>query len=373
MPVKLLYITSNLSLGGAERQLYYLIRGLDKSRFTAHVVPLWPDYTMRSQFEEAGATIVAIHKKCRYDATVLLRLRSFIRVLRPDIVHCQMYTANMWGRIAAVLAGAKTIIVSERNSDYLWKNRWHFAVERRLNRFARVFLGNSHRVCQYCEQNLRLPTGTFRLMYNGVDTNEFRPPSQRLGALSSGPLVGTVANLYPNKDLGTFVRMAVRVSERHPNARFRVIGYGTERDALTSLANQLGIGDRIEFAGACSNVAEEYHRMDVFVLSSRHEGFANVIIEAMASGLPVVATDVGGAREAIDQGRTGFVVQSGDPVALADCVDRLLADSALRNQMGAAGREQAVREFSLEAMVRRYEQLYLEMAGVSTEAPVTAR
>jgi glycosyltransferase involved in cell wall biosynthesis len=242
MPVKLLYITSNLSLGGAERQLYYLIRGLDKSRFTAHVVPLWPDYTMRSQFEEAGATIVAIHKKCRYDATVLLRLRSFIRVLRPDIVHCQMYTANMWGRIAAVLAGAKTIIVSERNSDYLWKNRWHFAVERRLNRFARVFLGNSHRVCQYCEQNLRLPTGTFRLMYNGVDTNEFRPPSQRLGALSSGPLVGTVANLYPNKDLGTFVRMAVRVSERHPNARFRVIGYGTERDASHPLPTNSGLG-----------------------------------------------------------------------------------------------------------------------------------
>src|SRR5262249_28388520 len=141
MAVSLLYITSNLSLGGAERQLYYLIRGLNKSQFMVHLVPLWPDHTMRREFEAAGATIVPIHKKWKFDAIVLLRLRSFIRQLRPDVVHCQMYTANMWGRVAAALAGARTIIVSERNSDDPWKTRWHFAAERRLTGLTSEFLG----------------------------------------------------------------------------------------------------------------------------------------------------------------------------------------------------------------------------------------
>jgi glycosyltransferase involved in cell wall biosynthesis len=361
MLVTLAFITFALNVGGAERQLFYLIRELDKSKYSVCVVTLWPGDSMRRQFEAAGATVVPIHKKWSFDVTVLFRLRRFLRHLRPDVVHCQMYTANTWGRVAAVMAGCRRIVVSERNSDELWKTGTHFAVERLLNRYTTAYLGNSRRVCRYCEEKLGLPDGTYRLMHNGVDTTEFRPLSPAIRSARTGLVIGTVASLHPRKDLGTFLRMAARILERFPQATFRVVGDGPEEDVLVQLANELGIGARVEFTGASGNIKDTYHTLDVFVLSSLHEGFANVIIEAMASGLPVVATDVGGAQEAIEEGRTGFVVPPGYPDLLAERVGRLLADPGLRSRMGRAGLDRAVREFNLPAMIRRYDEFYGEL------------
>jgi glycosyltransferase involved in cell wall biosynthesis len=361
MPVTLTFITYHLNVGGAERQLYYLVRELDKTKYSIYLITLWPGDIMQRQFEAAGATVVPIHKTWKFDLTLFFRLTKFIRRVRPDVVHCQLYTANIWGRIAAVLAGCKKIIVSERNCDELWKTRIHFGVERMLNRYATTFLGNSQRVCSYSEEKLHLPKGTYRLMYNGVDTTEFRPREATILAPDTGPVIGTVANLHPRKDLGSFLRMAARLLERFPNARFRVIGSGPEQDTLIQLARKLRIEERVDFTWASDNVREIYHSFDVFVLSSIHEGFANVIIEAMASGLPVVATDVGGAREAIEEGQTGFVVPPRHPEILAERVGRILADPLLRAKMGRAGRNRAVQQFSLRAMVRRYENLYDEL------------
>jgi glycosyltransferase involved in cell wall biosynthesis len=361
MPIKVVFITFHLNIGGAERQLYYLIRELDKSKYSAYVVTLWRGNALQRQFEMAGATIVPIHKRWKFDLTLLFRLRRFLHDLHPDIVHCQLYTANMWGRVAAVLARCRNIIVSERNSDELWKTSIHFIVERLLNRYATVYLGNSLRVCRYCEEKLRLPHSTYRLMHNGVDTAEFNPLSSVARPGHTNPVIGTVASLHERKDLGTFLRMAALILKTFPQAGFKVVGSGPERDTLVQLAKELGIGARVEFTAASDNIKAAYHTFDVFVLSSRNEGFANVIIEAMASGLPVVATDVGGAREAIEEGRTGFIVPPHDPDLLAERVGRLLSDPNLRQRMGLAGRERALRDFSLQAMVRRYDELYDEL------------
>jgi glycosyltransferase involved in cell wall biosynthesis len=361
-PINLLFITSNLSLGGAERQLFYLIRGLDKNRFQASVVPIWPDYTMRAQFEAAGAAVIPIHKRWKYDFSLLFRLSAFIKRLQPDIVQCQMYTANMWGRVAAKMAGSKIIVVSERNSDYLWKTQWHFAAERCLNRYASAFLGNSCRVCRYCEENLKLREGTFSLMHNGVDVQEFTPSESNPGQIIN-PIIGTVANLYPNKDLPTFLRMAAYVLNKWPKARFRIVGYGTELNSLKDLAADLGIVNQVQFVGASNSIANEYKCFDIFVLSSVHEGFANVIIEAMASGIPVIATNVGAASETIVEGKSGFMVPSRNPDALAARVNDLLQNPDLRKSMGDFGRQIAMRKFSLESMVKRYELLYLELVS----------
>lgn len=367
MPVTLVFITFQLMVGGAERQLYYLIRELDKSRYSVYVVPLFPGDDMKRQFEAAGATIVPIYKRPGFDPTVVVRLRRFLRRIDPDIVHCQMYTANIWGRIAAVLAGCKRIVVSERNSDELWKTRFHFVVERFLNKYATVYLGNSRRVCQYCEDNLRLPPGTYRLMHNGVDTSEFRPLPSQSRPPRTGFVVGTVANIAPRKDLSTFLRMAALVLERFPQATFKIIGHaGPEKASLLELAAELGITARVEFTIKQDNVNAAYHTFDVFVLGSAHEGFANVIVEAMASGLPVVATRVGAAPEVIEEGLTGFMVPPRDPELLAERVGRLLADPSLRETMGHAGYVRVIRDFSLQSMVARYDELYGELMTSSS-------
>jgi glycosyltransferase involved in cell wall biosynthesis len=163
--------------------------------------------------------------------------------------------------------------------------------------------------------------------------------------------------------------MAALVADLFPQATFKIIGSGPEKERLIRLANSLGISSRVEFLGASTNVKDVYHTFDVFVLSSRNEGFANVILEAMASGLPVIATDVGGAREAIENGRTGFIVPPHNPEALAQYVSRILADPGLRLEMGRAGRQRSVLVFGLEALVQRYDSFYRELMS----APGTHR
>jgi glycosyltransferase involved in cell wall biosynthesis len=260
--------------------------------------------------------------------------------------------------------------VSERNSDYLWKTELHFTVERCLNRLAKAHIGNSQRVCAYGEKNLHLSPGTFRLMYNGVDTSEFYPDIAPVRARGAAPVIGTVANLQPKKDLRTFVEMAARVHARHPRTRYVIVGYGPEQAALQRQARELGIQSSITFVGLAENVAAMYRQFDIFVLTSVHEGFANVIVEAMASGVPVVATDVGGAPDAIEEGECGYVVPPRDPAALANRACRLLDAEALRIQMGRAARNRALSHFSLDAMVRRYCDLYDEL---TTQRPPRAR
>jgi glycosyltransferase involved in cell wall biosynthesis len=267
------------------------------------------------------------------------------------------------------MAHCANIIVSERNSDELWKTNIHFAAERLLNIYATGYLGNSQRVCRYCEEKLGLPEGTYRLMHNGVDTTEFRPIDSDKIIGRAGAVIGTVANLDIRKDLDTFLRMAALVADLFPQATFKIIGSGPEKERLVRLANSLGISSRVEFLGASTNVKDVYHTFDVFVLSSRNEGFANVILEAMASGLPVIATDVGGAREAIENGRTGFIVPPHNPEALAQYVSRILADPGLRLEMGRAGRQRSVLVFGLEALVQRYDSFYRELMS----APGTHR
>jgi glycosyltransferase involved in cell wall biosynthesis len=204
-------------------------------------------------------------------------------------------------------------------------------------------------------------------MHNGVDVNEFTP-SERMPGQTINPVIGTVANLYPNKDLPNFLRMAAYVLNKWPCARFRIVGYGTELNSLKNLAADLGIANQVEFAGACNSIADEYKRFDIFVLSSVHEGFANVIIEAMASGIPVIATNVGAASETIVEGKSGFLAPSRNPDALAARVNALLEYPDLRKSMGDFGRQIAVRKFSLESMVKRYELLYLELvSGLNRE------
>jgi glycosyltransferase involved in cell wall biosynthesis len=166
--------------------------------------------------------------------------------------------------------------------------------------------------------------------------------------------------------------MAALVLERFPEATFKIIGQdGPEKASLLELAAELGITACVEFTSQHYNVNAVYHTFDVFVLGSAHEGFANVIVEAMASGLPVVATRVGGAPEVIEEGITGFMVPPRNPELLAERVGRLLADPCLRETMGLAGYVRAARDFSLQSMVSRYEKLYAEIMALPSPVPAT--
>lgn len=192
-------------------------------------------------------------------------------------------------------------------------------------------------------------------------------PAGGPGTLEAGALRGQVllhaGSFTPEKDHAGLLRAFARVAERHPEARLVLAGDGPLRGEVEALAGSLGLGGRVLFLGARSDLAEWMAGADLLVLSSRIEGVPGVVLEAAARGLPVVATAVGSVPDAVGDGTTGLLVPPGDPEALAGALERLLADGELRSRMGAAGREHVRKHFALDGIVTRFEELYRRLAG----------
>jgi glycosyltransferase involved in cell wall biosynthesis len=224
-----------------------------------------------------------------------------------------------------------------------------------------------------------VPSRKIVTVYNGLDPRRVSPPAglSREDALRSLDLptgkdlrfVTVVANLrHDVKDHPTFLRAARRVRERVPGARFVLAGEGELIEPMRALAASLGLADSVFFTGRCERVAELLSASNVCVLSSKAEGFSNAILEYMAAARPVVVTDVGGAREAVSEGETGYVVPAGDDAAMAERIVALLTDAERARAMGERGRQVVVEKFSCEAQLRRTVELYERLLGQSRDA-----
>ena len=225
----------------------------------------------------------------------------------------------------------------------------------------------SRDIADWLSHDVRIASNRIRQIYNGVDTRSFRPRSASSagGAGDADPgiiTVGTVGRLDPIKNQAELLRACREILDRRPEYRSRLrlvmVGNGPLHGALQSLARELRLGDIVTMHGARSDVAELMRSMDIFVLPSVNEGISNTILEAMATGLPVVAGRVGGNPELVIDGVTGALTEPG---GFGAAVERYLEDPGLRVRHGAAGRARAVEQFSLDAMIRGYVELYDEV------------
>jgi len=243
----------------------------------------------------------------------------------------------------------------------------------------------ARRLARACERQVVLATAAaanlerdgfdparIRFIPNGIETGRFRPAEDAdrdAGATPdpawprTGPVAISVGRLVPAKGLDTLIDAWWRVSAAHPAARLVLVGDGPLRGALTARAEEAGIADRVHFLGARDDVPELLRRADLYVSASRTEGMSNALLEALGSGLPVVATRAGSAPDVVVDGGCGLLVPIDAPEALAEGLGRLLADPALRSRMGDAARRRAVAEFSIGAIVRRYIEMYREIAA----------
>jgi L-malate glycosyltransferase len=268
---------------------------------------------------------------------------------------------------AAALAGVPVRIASRRELGGMRTpaQKW---VERRAYGLAQVVVANSKAVAvQLGEEGVRAEK--VRIIYNGIDLHRVAsvPEGNRVELVKQLRLptdgniqfVTIVANLrHAVKDHPTFLRAARRVKERLPNSCFVLAGEGELIEPMRRLAGEFGIADRTYFLGRCDRVGELLAISDVCVLSSKFEGFSNSILEYMAAGKPVVATNVGGAREAIVEGETGYLVPSGDDRAMAERVIHLLQSPAEARELGMRGRTLVGDRFSREAQLKNTEELY---------------
>lgn len=383
-----LQLFDSFYLGGTERQTAQLTRLLCESgRYRVRVACGRREGPLLAEVESLGTgDIPSFPLTSFYDRNFFKQLRRLARFIREneiELVHAHDFYTNIFGTAAAALARAPVRLASRRETDGIrsTKQRW---VERRAYGLAHAVVANAEAVRgQLIREGVRAEKVV--TIYNGLDLARLevaagttRADALRAVGLPAQPVrrfVTIVANmLHPMKDQETFLRAARRVKERVPGAAFVLAGDGPRVAGLRGVAAELGLADDTFFLGRCERVAELLFASDVCVLSSKGvEGLSNSIIEYMAAGRPVVATDVGGARESVADGETGYVVRPEDDEALAARVVELLTDARKARAMGERGRERAARMFSCEARLARTVELYDGLLARANAGEATRR
>lgn len=374
MPAKITFLLPNIESGGTERQVLTLGRRLDRARFSPSIVTTAGGGSLYGDFSDLMP--VTVHgdpergKRFRSSpaehlGTIRFLARTF-RASRPDIVHAYLPSANVLGPVAAKIAGVRRVIVSKRGlADYKSRFLLPRLVEPIGNRLADAILVNSDAVRRDVERTERNWQGKFRKIHNGVApipgwTEEERRAFRALEGIPAGArVVLCVSNFYPYKGHLDLVEAAGFVASREPEALFLLVGRDAGTlDACKARVRELGLGNTVLFPGSRTDVPDLLRACDLFVHPSHEEGFSNAILETMAAGRPVVACNVGGNPEAVRDGETGILVPPRDPRALASAILRLVRNPDLRTSMGERGRVRAVKEFSVDRMVREMEALY---------------
>jgi len=359
--IKILYVIATLDRAGAESQLSCLARALDTQRFASFVACLTRGGPIEDELRQDGIPYEILGKRGKYDLSVIRRLARLIEREKPDIVHTWLFTANAFGRTAAVLAGCPHLIASERCVDP-WKKFRHRFIDRFLGRFTDRVVANAEAVRRFYIRS-GIPEHKIVVIRNGLDLSRFAAIRRTAAAEDAAKIIGTVARLEDQKGVVYLLEAVGLLKSRGHDIHLVVVGDGPLKDKLIQRCAQLEITDRVRFAGRSDDAAALVATWDAFVLASLWEGLPNVVIEAQALGVPVVATDVGGVSELIENGKTGLLVAPRDPQDLADRVEWVMTDRVLAAEMAFAARAQALTRYRVDTMVQRYEALYEEVVA----------
>lgn len=373
MTTNVLHLINSFEQGGTERQTLQLARLLKESgRFRVKLACLNPHGILRAEAEALDLGPIEHYGLTSFrDANFVKQVRRLAADLRSNrvgVVHSHDFYTNVFGMTAARLARVPGRVASKRDIAGFRTPAQNF-VERCAFRLARRVVVNSEAVRAFLT-GAGVPSRKIVTLYNGLDPRRVEPPAgfedkavrAALGLPLERPLVTIVANLqHEVKDHRTFLRAARRVKESVPAAAFVLAGEGDLTEGLRAYAAELGLAGDVFFTGRCARVAELLAVSDVCVLSSLAEGFSNSILEYMAAARPVVVTDVGGAREAVIEGETGFIVAPGDDRAMGERIALLLKDPARARQLGERGRGVVEERFSCTAQLAGVERLYEEL------------
>jgi sugar transferase (PEP-CTERM/EpsH1 system associated) len=362
------HIVFRFDYGGLENGLVNLINHMAPSCARHVVIGLSEVSEFASRIKRDGVEVFAIGKKPGKDPGAYVRLYKLLRRLRPDVVH----TRNIGTfdcQVVAFLAGVGHRVHSEHGwdtSDQEGRSGKYRLLRRILSMFVDRQVALSRELEQWLIDGLGVPRSKVMRICNGVDTVRFAPRPERDGDRNT-VVIGTVTRFSEIKDplntLRAFARLKESVgSERE--LRLIMVGDGPLLESVKREVFEGGLGDDVCLPGSQLDVAPWLALMDLFVMGSRREGISNTILEAMAAGLPVVATKTGGNPELIEEGLTGALVPPQSADALAEAMNAYVLDDALRARHGAAGRKRVVGEFSIEAMVDKYAALYATPSSI---------
>jgi glycosyltransferase involved in cell wall biosynthesis len=363
--LKLLFVTDEMEVGGTQRQLTALAKGLDPAGFAPELVYFRNSSFLVDELRAAKVPVRKLPKRRRVDLRFFLTLRAALRSGGYDVVHCASFTAETWTALARGRA-ARPALVSTVRGTYEWYSRAQWWIKKGVARASCRVVANSLAGARYAASRMGVPDSAIDVVYNGIELPPGaapRPPRAQLGLPGAATLALFVGRLVDHKNLASLLRAAARLRDLAGSLQIVLVGDGPLRAELQSLGARLGVDGMVRWLGARQDARALIAEADLLVLSSFREGLSNAILEAMAAGRPVVASDVGGNPELVVHGETGLLYPSDDDGALAAALRALAGDPERRRRMGEAGRARARELFSMPAMVGRMERIYRECAA----------
>ncbi|WP_404355216.1 TIGR03088 family PEP-CTERM/XrtA system glycosyltransferase [Methylotuvimicrobium sp. KM1] len=370
-PPLIAHIIFSLGVGGLENGLVNLINRMPSDRYRHAIICLKNSTDFKNRLQRKDIEIYELNKREGQDWQSFVKMYRLLKQIKPAIVHTRNLAAIEY-QVPALLAGVKHRVHGEHGWDVFdpdGSNKKYRLLRRMLGLIIDRFIPLSGHLDNYLREKVGIPDSKIRRICNGVDTERFQPASPKVVAgdcpwtdAEKRLIIGTVGRMHGVKDQMTLARAFVELLKRHPESKnalgLIMIGDGPLREEVKQLLDENDLLDQAWLPGERSDVAELMRGFDIFVLPSQAEGISNTILEAMASGLPVIATRVGGNPELVEHGKTGFLVERQNPSELAGRLSDYIGDPKLCIEHGNKGRERALQAFSIDAMVKNYLSVY---------------
>ncbi len=354
MKKHVIHILCAFDYGGAERFVYDLVKFGNHEKFSFSVITVVGGGPLQPLFETLGVPIHVLHKKGKLGLGVIREMVKILKFEKADIVHTHQFAGAAWGRIAAILAEIPTILTTEVNVnlDEGWVKK---RVKQLLSHWNKKIIAISQAVYDDTFRTEHVSPKKLAIISNGIDLQKFwgapRVPS------TVAPVVGVVARFYPQKGHTTLLAAWPEVVAAIPGARLKLVGTGPLEAQLKAMVQTLQLQETVEFVGGISDVSAWYGKCNLVVLPSHWEGQGIVLLEAMAAGRAIVASDVGGISEVITKGETGVLVPPKDPDTLSAAMLEVIRNPEETQAM--IERAQAeVKRYDIRLIVQQYEQLY---------------
>ena len=364
--LKIVHVTFDMSIGGAEKVIYNLITNTDKTRYDASVLCLGKIVgPIGQQLISIGYKVDIIAREPGFDISLIYKIRRYVQKHKVDVLHCHQYTPYVYG-VFGSMSNFCRVIFTEHGRFFPDERKKKRVL---INPFLNLFTGYVTAISKATRDALvdyeNFPYNKIKVVYNGIDDLNYLSSGdpelkKTLGIKDGASILGTVARLDSIKNQRMMINALKLVHDNYPDTYLIIVGDGPERKNLQELVSGLHVSSKVIFTGFSEEAHIYYKIMDMFLLTSFSEGTAMTLLEAMASGLPCIATNVGGNPEIVKDSETGILVPVNDEKLLADTICALISNRSLSKKLGEAGRKRYEEKFTVEKMVAAYQQMYGE-------------
>jgi len=368
--IRILHIIHQLGVGGAENGIVNLVNQMNPAEFDTGICTFSGGGSLTGRLDRFKTDLFELNKRNGNDPLLILRLGRKLRKWKPNIVHTHSWGTLVEGILGSKLAGVPIVVHGEHGT--IQRKPLNLFIQRLFWHMADQILSVSSAHRERISEVIKYPQNKIKVVLNGVDTMRFKPNlrfhqiREELGLNRDQTLIGTVGRLVPVKNHRFLLHAFAKLCEQCDSCWLAIVGDGPLEKDLKQISQDLGIGSRVFMMGLRTDMPPILQAFDIFVLPSISEGMSNIILEAMSTALPVVATNVGGNPDIVQDGVNGRIVELGDIGGLSRILGELLEQKNSRKSLGEQARKMILTRFGLSVMVRNYEKLYRDLYAAKT-------